>query len=178
MNIAMLILRLGIGLTVAAHGAQKLFGLFGGHGLSGTARFLESLGFRPGRPYAWLLGLAETLGGAGLALGLLTPLAAAAVAGVMVTAAVAVHIRQGFFAERGGFEYLLTLALASMAIAFAGPGRYSLDRALDWHLAGTSWGLAAVVIALVTASLTLADRAAVERSRRMPDSGRPTRMAA
>ena len=178
MNIAMLVLRLGIGMTVAAHGAQKLFGLFEGHGITGTARFLESLGFRPGRPYAWLLGLAETLGGAGLALGLLTPLAAAAVAGVMVTAAVAVHIRQGFFAERGGFEYLLTLALASIAIAFAGPGRYSLDWALDWHLAGTSWGLAAVVIALVTAGLTLADRAAVERSRRMPDSGRPTRMAA
>jgi hypothetical protein len=81
MDIGILILRVLVGLTVAAHGAQKLFGIFGGHGLSGTSEFLESLGFRPGRFHAYLLGIAELAGGTLLAIGLFTPVAAAAIIG-------------------------------------------------------------------------------------------------
>jgi len=178
MNVAMLILRLGVGLTVAAHGAQKLFGVFEGHGISGTAGFLESLGFRPGRAHAWLLGLVETLGGLALALGLLTPLAAAAIAGVMLTAAVAVHLSQGFFNAQGGYEYVLMLAVTSIAIAFAGPGRYSLDHELGWHLAGTSWGLIATAVALGSTAVALAWRRLATHSRFTRRTGRGEALAA
>src|SRR5207244_8770188 len=90
MSAGILLLRLAVGPTVAAHGAQKLFGAFGGHGLEGTAQFLESLGFRPGRLHAWALGAGELVGGIMLATGLLTPLGAAAVIGVMAVAALVV----------------------------------------------------------------------------------------
>src|SRR5438876_11448049 len=98
MSIGLLILRLVVGLSLAAHGAQKLFGWFGGHGIAGTGQFLEQLGFRPGRPHAVQAGLAELVGGLFLATGFLTPAAAAAVVAVMVVAAVSVHVKKGFFA--------------------------------------------------------------------------------
>jgi putative oxidoreductase len=158
MDIALLLIRLTVGGTVIAHGAQKLFGFFGGHGLDGTAGVLESLGFRPGRRYAQLLGLAETLGGLLLALGLLTPLAAAAVAGVMIAAVATVHWDKGFFVQAGGFEYPLALAVVAVAVAFAGAGKYSLDHALDWSLGGTEWGIAAAVLALGVSALVVASR--------------------
>src|SRR2546429_9569862 len=101
MSAGILLLRLAVGLTVAAHGAQKLFGAFGGHGLEGTAQFLESLGFRPGRLHAWALGAAELVGGIMLAPGLLPPLAAAAV-GVMAGAAPALHRPRGLSAANRG----------------------------------------------------------------------------
>ena len=110
MDFGILALRLIVGLTVAAHGGQKLFGIFGGHGISGTSQFVESLGFRPGRPYAYLLGIAELVGGLFLAIGYLTPIAAIAIIGVMTTAAVAVHRSKGFFVTNGGFEYPFVLA--------------------------------------------------------------------
>jgi len=92
MSFGLLILRLVVGLTMAAHGAQKLFGWFGGYGLAGTGQFFEQLGFRPGRVQAALAGTAELVGGLFLAAGFLTPAAAAAVAAVMLVAAVSVHI--------------------------------------------------------------------------------------
>src|SRR6266540_6067060 len=98
MNIGLLVLRLVVGLTLAAHGAQKLFGWFGGYGIAGTGQFLEQLGFRPGRLHAAQAGIVEVVGGLFLAAGLLTPAAAAAVVAVMLVAAVSVHVKNGFFA--------------------------------------------------------------------------------
>ena len=158
MDIAILLIRVVVGATLAAHGAQKLFGWFRGHGIAGTAGFLESLGFRPGKVYAWILGGAELLGGLALAVGLLTPLAAAVVAAVMVGAILAVHREKGFFAQAGGYEYPLALAAASAAAAFAGAGRYSLDHVLGWSLAGEEWGIGAVVAALVLGMAAVASR--------------------
>jgi putative oxidoreductase len=164
MSAGILLLRLAVGLTLAAHGAQKLFGAFGGHGLEGTAQFLESLGFRPGRLHAWALGAGELVGGIMLATGLLTPLGAAAVIGVMAVAALVVHRPHGFFAENGGYEYPVTLALAAEAVAFTGPGRFSIDHLAGWHLAGPGWGLAAAAIAAIAAGVVLAGRAVANRS--------------
>ena len=146
MGIGIFVLRLIVGLTVAAHGAQKLFGIFGGHGISGTARFVESLGFRPGRPYAYLLGFAELAGGLLLALGLLTPMATLAIVAVMTAAAVAVHLNNGFFVTNGGFEYPFVLAAAAAAIAIAGPGAYSLDALLDLTARGLAIGVGATLV--------------------------------
>src|SRR4051794_17755468 len=110
MNIALLLIRIAVGGTVAVHGAQKLFGWFGGHGMAGTAGFLESLRFHPGRTFGWLLGGTELFGGLALALGWLTPLAGAGVAGVMLTAVAVVHWDKGFFNMNGGYEFPLVLA--------------------------------------------------------------------
>src|SRR5437879_3827766 len=141
MDIGLLVLRVVVGLTIAAHGSQKLFGWFGGGGLDGTAGALEHLGFRPGKLYAVVTGVAEAGGGAGLALGLLTPLGAAAVIGAMVAAVVSAHWSKGFFATSGGYEYALALAAAGVALAFTGPGRFSLVRLLGWTMAGSGWGV-------------------------------------
>src|SRR3989442_10729828 len=104
MDIGLLLLRLTLGLTLAAHGTQKLFGWFGGPGLDATGQFFEMIGFIPGRRHAVRAGLAETGGGLLLALGLLTPVGAALPFSVMLVAAVTVHIKKGFFAQNGGYE--------------------------------------------------------------------------
>lgn len=152
MEIGLFALRIVVGLLLAGHGAQKLFGWFGGHGLVGTGGFFESLGYRPGRPMALLGGLGEFVGGLYLAFGFLTPLGAAAVIGVMVNAIVAVHLGKGPWATNGGWELPLTNATVAGALAFTGPGRWSLDHAFDWNLAGNGWGFAAVVGGLVAAA--------------------------
>jgi putative oxidoreductase len=144
-----LIVRLVTGITLAAHGSQKLFGWFGGGGIAGTTPFFERLGLRPGRLHAALAGLAETAGGLLLAAGLLTPFAAAAILGVMVVAVGSVHWGKGFFLNTGGFEYNLALAAGALAVAFTGPGAISLDRALAISWSGNFWGLAALVLGLL-----------------------------
>ena len=116
MDLGLLILRFVVGLTLAAHGAQKLFGWFGGYGLDGTGQFMDTLGFHPGRRHAALAGLTEAGGGVLLALGLLTPLGAALVASVMLVATITVHLKNGFFAPGGGYEYNLVLASADIAL--------------------------------------------------------------
>src|ERR687888_2113971 len=104
MGLALLGLRLVVGLGFAAHGAQKLFGVFGGYGIDGTAGFFEQIGLRPGKLHAWAAGIAEFAGGLLIALGLVTPFAAAAL--IAVTAAVlTVHLRNGFFVSNNGYEY-------------------------------------------------------------------------
>lgn len=158
MDIALLLIRLAVGVTVAAHGAQKLFGWFHGHGLRGTAGFLESLGFRPGMPYAWLLGSTELAAGLALAGGFLTPVAAAGVAGVILAAVAVVHWEKGFFAMDGGYEFPLVLAVAAAAMAFSGAGRWSADHALNWSLAGEGWGAAAAVVAVLACAAVTATR--------------------
>ena len=158
MSIGLLVLRIALGLTLAAHGAQKLLGWFGGPGLANTGKMMEGLGFLPGRRAAFLGGLAETAGGLLLALGLFTPAAAAIAVAVMVVAAVTVHIAKGFFAYNGGYEYTLILGLAALSLAFTGPGELSLDAALGLGLQGPLWGAAALVAGLVGSAVQLASR--------------------
>jgi putative oxidoreductase len=154
----MLLLRLVVGLTMAAHGAQKLFGWLGGPGFAGTAHFLEQMGFRPGELHAMLSGGAEFGGGLLLAFGLLTPLGAAAVTGSMLAAIATVTSQNGFISAKGGYEYNLVLIASALAVAFAGPGGLSLDEALGWHLSGWRWGVGAAVLAVVTAAAVVAVR--------------------
>jgi putative oxidoreductase len=158
MDLGLLILRLVIGLTLAAHGTQKLFGWFGGYGIAGTGPFLEQLGFRPGRLHAAFAGIAETAGGLLLAAGLFTPLAAAVLIGVMVVAAVSAHWPKGFFAHNGGFEYTLVLSAGALTVAFTGPGVISLDRSLQIFWSGTSWGLAALLLGVFGGAVELFTR--------------------
>jgi putative oxidoreductase len=147
-DVGLLLLRCLVGLVLAAHGAQKLFGWFHGHGLSGTADFLESLGWRPGRTFAVLLGGAELLGGLALLLGLGTPLAAGAVIAVLAIAAWVVHRPNGLWNTNGGYEYPLVLAGAALALAFTGAGRFSFDYLLGSTLQGAVGGPIAVAMGL------------------------------
>jgi putative oxidoreductase len=158
MSIGLLILRLVVGLTLAAHGAQKLLGWFGGYGIAGTGQFMEQLGFRPGRLHAAQAGLAELLGGLFLAAGFLTPAAVAALVAVMWVAAVSVHVKKGFFAHNGGYEYTLVLGGAALGLAFTGPGALSLDQALGISLSGETWGLVALAAGLIGGALPLIAR--------------------
>ncbi len=144
-DLGLLLLRLGTGGVLAAHGTQKLFGWFGGHGIEGTGQFMESVGYAPGKASATAAGLAETGGGALLALGLATPAAGAAAAGAMAGAA-AVHTPNGFFNQAGGYEYAATLGLTALGLAVTGPGRFSLDHALG-HAANRGWMLPAAFAA-------------------------------
>jgi putative oxidoreductase len=163
MELGLLLIRLTVGLTLAAHGSQKLLGWFGGHGLAGTAGWLESVGFRPGRRHAILAGLTEIGGGVLLAIGLATPLGAAIVASVMIVAAAIVHFRNGFFLTGGGYEYNLVLGVAALALAFTGPGAISIDALFGYAEGGVVPGLAAVGIAVIGAAGQLA-------SRRLPEA--------
>jgi putative oxidoreductase len=158
MEAGLLLIRVVLGGILAAHGSQKLFGWFGGHGLAGTGRWLESTGLRPGRVYAAVNGLAEFGGGALLVLGLLTPLGAAAVAGVMFVAIATVHWRNGFFNSAGGYEFNLLIVAAAIGLAFTGPGTISIDHLAGWTLAGPVWGLAALGLSAAAAGSVLAMR--------------------
>src|ERR1700730_6280269 len=115
MDIGLLLLRSSVGLTLAAHGTQKLFGWFGGYGLDGTGKALEMLGFFPGRRQALMAGLAEFGGGLLLTLGLVTPFAASVVFAVMLVAGVSAHAQKGFFLTAGGYEYTLILAVSGLS---------------------------------------------------------------
>ena len=131
MDIALplLIVRLVVGLGFAAHGAQKLFGWFGGYGLAGTGGFFEGVGFKPGKLFAGAAGTSELLGGLLLALGLGGPIGSMLIISVMVVAILAVHIGNGFFAPNG-VELALLYLLVGFTFAFVGYGAYSLDAAL------------------------------------------------
>lgn len=130
-NWAPLALRVGGGIIFAAHGAQKLFGWFGGYGLEGTGQFFDSVGLTPGYLMALLAGAAEFFGGLALILGLLVRPAAASLAFAMLVAIFSVHFSKGFFMDKGGYEYALALFAVSASLVFSGGGRASLDRALS-----------------------------------------------
>jgi putative oxidoreductase len=172
MATGLLLLRLTIGLTLAAHGAQKLFGWFGGLGPDRTGQGLAALGFHPGRRHALVAGLVEMSGGLLIACGLATPLAAAIFVSVMFVAAVGVHMRNGFFITENGFEYNLVLAVAGLTLAFTGPGPLSLDAALGLAGGGEVWGLGALAAGVVGGAIQLAQRrpAAPSMSGRVLDS--------
>ncbi|KEZ49826.1 DoxX family protein [Metabacillus indicus] len=127
LDLGLLLIRLVVGLSFMAHGAQKLFGSFGGHGLKGTGGFFESIGIKPGVAMALLAGLAEFAGGALFAAGLFTPLAGAALAGTMLVAIFKVHAPNGFWAANNGYELNLTLLAVAVGVALTGAGAYSLD---------------------------------------------------
>jgi len=150
MSVGILLLRIVVGLLLVGHGTQKLFGWFGGHGRAGTARFVGSLGYRPPETMAIVGGLTETVGGTLLLLGLLTPLGAALIIGMMVSAILAVHVSRGIWNENGGLELPLVYMFAALAIAFT-PGRFSLDSALgiDWN--GRVAAVAALGVGIIVA---------------------------
>ena len=128
---AALVLRVPVGMILAAHGAQKLFGWFGGYGLEGTGQWLASIGLEPGYLMALLAGGAEFFGGLALVLGLLTRPAAVVAAFTMLVAIFAVHIGNGLFMANNGYEYALTLFAATVALAIQGAGRFSVDNLLQ-----------------------------------------------
>ncbi len=125
--LAPLILRVGTGLTLMPHGAQKLFGWFGGYGLAGTGQWMDSIGLHPGMLMAVLSGSAEFFGGLALVLGLLTRPAAALTAFTMLVAIFTVHIGNGFFMANNGFEYGFVLLVASLSLLVSGGGRFAFD---------------------------------------------------
>lgn len=153
MSVGMLLLRIVVGMLLAGHGAQKLFGWFGGHGRQGTAGFLGTLGYPAPGLAAVVGGVAETLGGLLLALGLLTPLGTALVIAMMVSAMLSVHVRHGVWNTEGGIELPLVYAVAAAAIAF-GPGRYSLDRAIGWGWDDRAVAIAAIAFGIVGGVVT------------------------
>lgn len=128
----LLIVRLVVGLTFAAHGSQKLFGWFGGGGPEGTGAFFETFGLKPGKPLAVMAGLGEFGGGVLFALGLFTPVAALLMIATMIVAIVTVAGKNGFWAQNGGSEYNVTIIAVALGVALTGPGLYSLD----WLLFG------------------------------------------
>jgi putative oxidoreductase len=158
MAIGLLILRVALGAIMAAHGVQKLFGWFGGPGVERTTGMATALGFRPARFHAWLVGLAESIGGVLVALGLLTPLGAAAIAGVMLVAIPTVHWSKGFFTGNGGYEFNLLIAAAAVALGFTGPGIVSVDHLIGWTIWGTWWGVGTAALGLAAAGSVLAAR--------------------
>jgi putative oxidoreductase len=144
MDTSLALLHLLLGLLFVGHGAQKLFGVFGGHGLQGTAGFMESLGLRPGKFHAAASGLAELAGGVLLALGLLLPLAAALIVAVMTTAIVTVHGAKGVWNQDGGWEFPAVVIAAVTVLAGVGGGELALDTALGLELTSEGWALGAL----------------------------------
>jgi putative oxidoreductase len=153
-DIASVILRIAIGATMIAHGYNHAFG---GGKLPGTARWFESIGIRPGWAHAAFATLTELGAGTLLMLGLLTPVAAGSVAGTMMVALVAAHRRNGFFIFRPGqgYEYVLNLFLASVALGALGGGRLSLDHAAGLRLDGWGGLVIAAAVGLGGAALLL-----------------------
>jgi putative oxidoreductase len=130
MDFGLVLLRLVFGLLMAAHGAQKLFGWFGGYGLTAVGGYFEGLGFKPGRLFALSAGASEFFGGLLVALGLFGPVGPALMVSVMVVAAISVHWQHGVFAAANGIELPLAYAAAGVALALTGPGLYSFDALL------------------------------------------------
>ncbi len=135
-----LALRLPLGVIFIAHGAQKLFGAFGGYGLEGTGQYMESLGLTPGVLMAGAAGSAEFFGGLLLLAGLLTRPAALMLAVTMVVAIVTAHLSNGLFMSNNGYEFALTLLAGSVSLLISGAGRLSVDAWLGERLGTQPWG--------------------------------------
>jgi putative oxidoreductase len=159
MDTAIFFIRLMFGLAMASHGAQKLFGWFGGYGVRGTGGFFESMGFRPGVAFAIAAGLSEFVGGVLIAAGLLTPFGAAAVLSAMIVAMISVHVKNGFFVMNNGIEVPFLYAVAAVAVGSSGAGVFSLDHVLGLNRLFPSYAPAVLlVLAAVGAMGTLSLR--------------------
>jgi putative oxidoreductase len=145
-----------VGTLFMGHGLQKLAGWFGGHGLAGTGAFFEALGLRPGKAQAAASGIAETVGGALLAGGLLTPLGASMISGSMLTAIRKVHAKNGVWVASNGFEYNLVLLGVVFAVTDLGPGSWSLDEALGIRRRGPGWAVAQLAAGAVGSAAAVA----------------------
>jgi putative oxidoreductase len=157
-----LLARVTIGLLFAGHGAQKLFGWFGGGGLDGTGQAFESMGMRPGKRHAFAAGAAETGGGLLFALGAVTPAATAALSAVMITAIKTVHWEKGVWSSGGGYEYNLVLLVTAFGLTENGPGQWSIDGALGKPRWGTACALAALAAGVAGSAAALAAAAREE----------------
>jgi putative oxidoreductase len=155
MKIGRLIARIVIGGLFVGHGTQKWLGWFGGPGLEGASKSMESLGLRPGRRNAVAASASETIGGALLATGTLTPLAASTLIATMITAIRTVHLKNGPWSTNGGYEYNLVLIVAILALVDGGPGAFSVDGALGLHETGTRWTLAALAAGAIGSTLAI-----------------------
>jgi putative oxidoreductase len=174
MNLGLFVLRLVVGLLFAGHGAQKLFGIFGGHGLHGTAGFFEGIGLKPGRLHATAAGLIEFGGGILLALGLITPIASAALIAVMTAAVITVHFPKGVWVTDGGYEYNLVLAAAAFALSGIGAGSWSLDHAFSISMHSVGWALGALVVGVLGGVGAVLSGRLYDRQRRSAPTRRPT----
>lgn len=155
--LGLLVLRLALGLIVAAHGAQKVFGWWGGTGMAGWTAGMTRMRIRPAVPWAWISALSELLGGLAVALGLLFPVGSFAIVAAMAVAIALVHWPNGFWNGKRGYEFNLALVGPAVALALTGPGTYSVDELLRIHLpeppaliVGTLATIAGVAIALGT----------------------------
>ena len=159
MAYGILFLRVVVGALLFAHGAQKLFGWFGGGGPRGTAGFFGQLGFRMPIAMAVTAGMSEA-SGVLFALGFLTPLAALLMASTMVVAIGSVHWRKGLWNTAGGYEFPMVIWTVAIAVAASGPGRFSVDRALGWvdNLSGVWWGAGVLAVSVLGGAVTLATR--------------------
>jgi putative oxidoreductase len=127
LSIGLLLVRIVIGLIMAAHGAQKLLGWFGGYGLRGTGQFFEQIGFQPGPAFAAAASISEIVSGLLVALGFLGPIGPALMISVMIVAAMTVHWEHGLFAANNGIELPLLYGITAFGLALTGFGQYSLD---------------------------------------------------
>lgn len=155
MKMGRLLLRAVVGGLFIGHGTQKLFGWFGGPGRGGTEQMMQGLDLRPPQHHAVAAGATEAAGGALLAGGLATPLAAASLIGVMLTAIRKVHLRNGPWSASGGYEYNLVLIAALFGLVDGGPGELSVDRALGIHDTGPGWALAALATGAATSAFVI-----------------------
>jgi putative oxidoreductase len=153
LDLALLVLRLGFGVGFAAHGYAKVFGP---GGLAGTSGWFDSIGMRWPSVQARLSAATEIIAGLLFAAGLMTPLAAAGMIGVMTVAFWAVHRGSGFLVVRGGWEFVAAVAIVAWAVATIGPGRFSLDNALDIEWTGWSGAVVAAVLGIASGATQLA----------------------
>jgi len=166
--LGLLILRLAVGLIVAGHGAQKLFGWWGGSGMTGWTNAMTRMRIRPPVAWAWMSALAELLGGLAVAAGFLNPLGSFGLIGSMLVAIALVHWPKGFWTTKGGYEFNLLIVGAAAAVAIAGPGAYSLDGALGIQLPEPAILIVGTLATLAGVGVALATRAPAEATKPQP----------